>query len=194
MWWRKQLKWGAEGEGERKSPQALSHAFTCSLDRLFRFSVSGPGADTWDSKRMWSGTPAPGGEGGWGTGMHHRGEGCHGPRGAHGRGLSLDWVVGNFSSVAGLERETEHGISRGLLSLSGSAFRLSFSADPHELKEDADGLACTGARGCCQGCRRGRCVPGLFSAYGQSRGGRASALYKTVENSPSYFQIQLKSR
>lgn len=91
---------------------------------------------------MWSGTPASGGEGRWGTSMHHLGESCHGPRGAHRRGLSLglDGQQLLFRGWFGIENRTWH--------LTGPAFTLwesllvpSFSSDPHELKKDIDGVA-----------------------------------------------------
>ena len=77
-------------------------------------------------------------------------------------GTSLPWLVWNGKQNMASREACFHSL--------GTPSVPSFSADPHELKEDADGLACTGARGCCRGGRGGCGVPGLFSAHGQSRG------------------------
>lgn len=140
--------------GKRKSPQVQSHAFICSLYKTIVqiFCVRAWGRhlgfqedvarDPHPPARLQGHPHTSGGEGGWGSGMHHPGEGCHGPCGAHRRGLSLgrDGQQLLFRCWFGIENRTWH--------LMGPAFALwecllvlTFSSEPrHELKKDIDGL------------------------------------------------------
>lgn len=140
--------------GKRKSPQVQSHAFICSLYKTIVqiFCVRAWGRhlgfqedvarDPHPPARLQGHPHTSGGEGGWGSGMHHLGEGCHGPCGAHRRGLSLgrDGQQLLFRCWFGIENRTWH--------LMGPAFALwecllvlTFSSEPrHELKKDIDGL------------------------------------------------------
>lgn len=145
----------AEGEGKKEKPtgaESCLHLFTLqTIVQIFCVRAWGRHLGFQEDVARDPRPPAPrlqghphtsGGEGGWGSGMHHPGEGCHGPCGAHRRGLSLgrDGQQLLFRCWFEIENRTWH--------LMGPAFALwecllvlTFSSEPrHELKKDIDGL------------------------------------------------------
>lgn len=112
MWWRKQVKQKAEGEGKKAKPTGVEsylHLFT--LQTIVQiFCVRAWGRHLGFQEDVARGRPRQepspflvGKVDGERACMHRRGEGCQGPCGAHREGSQLGTGVSNSSSVVGLE-------------------------------------------------------------------------------------------